>query len=493
MFVTRYQAGSPDDRSAWGDFWFSPVNMRTASGVTMTTERAMQLTAVFSCVRVRAESFSVMPLKVYRKSNGKRTLLHDHWLYQLFKRPNPYQNGFEWRQMCQGHLDLRGNCYNLISTDRRGNITSLLPLHPDRIRVTPIGDFDYVYKYTMPDGSFRTYSRADVWHLRTMSLDGYCGMSPIGMAREAIALGLAAQEYGARFFQNDTKSSGIISMPTHFKDKTAREQFRESFQEAQTGINRHKTPVLEYGMTYTELGATNKDSQFLEARQFSVTDIARIYRVPPHLIGDLTRATFTNIEQQSLDFVNTCMTPTSELWEASIETDMLLEDEADIEAEFDFARLLRGDQAARGTFYHNGIMDGWMTRNEARESEGREPLDGLDEPLVPLNMVEDSKIAGGETAKPGMTAPPQDDETGNDDGAEGARLRALLAGNARRMARRMMNSAKFLEASVLAEALAISDESAERWLTTPVVGPRTEQEWVDSLMALAAAESANEA
>lgn len=491
MFVTRYQAGSPDDRSAWGDFWFTPVSMRTASGVAITADRALQLTAVFACVRVRSESFSVMPLKIYRKTKGKRTLIYDHWLYGLFKRPNEYQNGFEWRQMCQAHLDLRGNCYNLMSTDRRGNIKSLIPLHPDRVRVTPVGESDYVYKYTKRDGSSSTYSRADIWHLRTVSLDGYIGLSPIGMGREAIALGIAAQEYGARFFQNDTKSSGIITMPTHFKDKATREQFRESFQEAQTGINRHKTPVLEYGMTYTELGATNKDSQFLEARQFSVMEIARLYRVPPHLIGDLTRATFTNIEQQSLDFVNTCMTPISELWEASMETDLLLQDEDDIEAEFDFARLLRGDQAARSTFYHNAIIDGWLTRNEAREAEGREPLPGLDEPLVPLNMVEESQ-AGDPAAQPGMTdpgKPPADDDVGNDAGGgqdpEG-RMVSLLRGNAQRMARRFAAGKSAPDAVVLAEALAISADRAECWLE--LYGRHaalTEDEIVESLMELA--------
>jgi HK97 family phage portal protein len=463
MFLSRISA-SADDRSPYGDFWFKPVSMRTATGMRISPDGAMQLTAVFSCVRVRAESFSILPLKVYRrdKTTGRRKLVVDHWLYPLFRKPNPYQHGFEWRQMCQAHLDLRGNCYNLMQTDRRGNIVSLIPLHPDRVSVVPVNEFDYVYRYSQRDGTQKTYSRAEIWHLRTTSLDGYVGLSPVAAASTAISLGLAAQEYGARFFQNDTRSSGVITLPGSFKDKTQRETFRESFQAAQTGINRHKVPVLEYGMTYTELGATNKDSQFLEARGYTRSEIAGIYRVPPHMIGDLSRATFSNIEQQSLEFVNNCMSPTAELWEASMKVDLLLEDEADIEIEFDFARLLRGDQRARGAFYTAGINAGWLTRNEAREAEGREPIDGLDEPLRPLNMVEESDV--GTEADP--TKPPVDDDTQGDEGEQGdkaSRFAALLGGNARRMARRVA-AGQPPAADVLADAMGSTLEKATTWL-----------------------------
>jgi HK97 family phage portal protein len=165
--------------------------------------------------------------------------------------------------------------------------------------------------------------------------------------------------------------------------------FRESYQQSQSGANRGKVLVLESGMKFHEVGVTNKDAQFLELRAFQITDIARLFRVPPHMIGDLSRATFSNIEQQSLEFVMHTMTPWAERWEASIEAELLLDDDP-VEVEFDFTNLMRGDAASRSAYYQSGIQNGWMTRNEARIAENLNPIDGLDEPLRPLNMVEES-------------------------------------------------------------------------------------------------------
>ena len=307
---------------------------------------------------------------------------------------------------------------------------------------------------------------------RGLSSDGITGLSPIDLARESVGLGLAAQEYGARFFQNDAKpGGGWVEFPGNFKDKATRDTFRESFQEAQTGLNRGKIAVLEFGMKFHEVGLTNVESQFLEARQFQIGDIARIFRVPPHLIGDLSKATFSNIEQQSLDFVIHTMTPWAERWEASIESTLLLDSEQDIEVEFDFTGLLRGDQAARSLFYHNGIMDGWMTRNEARASEGREPIDGLDEPMRPLNMVEES-------AAQNMPVAPVKDTSAD------ARMVALLHGNAGRMAR-MIIAGKAPKPEVLADALAIRVLMADGWLAKNV-DLRDEKEITESLLSLGA-------
>jgi HK97 family phage portal protein len=484
MFLNRIKADS-GDRSAYGNFWFSPVPTRTASGARVSTESALQLPVVLACVRVLSESFSVLPLRLYRKTPKGRERITDHWLYDLIsRRPNAYQTPFEWREMMQGHLALRGNCYNQIVTDRSGNITDLMPLHPDRIKIeynaSAANDFEYRYRYTDRNNTERVLLREEVWQIRGLSSDGIVGLSPIALARESVGLGLAAQEYGARFFQNDAKpGGGWIEFPGNFKDTAARTTFRESFQEAQTGLHRGKVAVLEYGMKFHELGLTNKDSQFLEARQFQVSDIARMFRVPPHLVGDLSKATFSNIEQQSLDFVIHTMTPWAERWESSIETTLLLGDEQDIEVEFDFTAMLRGDQVARGTYYHNGIMDGWMTRNEARASESLEALDGLDEPLRPLNMVEesaaqdllDAQIAD---ASAPATAPAD------------ARVALLLRGNAARMARRIA-AGKPPDADALAESLAIPLTSAAAWLAsyTPGLGEVT---YTVALLALGANE-----
>lgn len=490
MFLTHIKAGA-DDRSPYGEFWFKPVNHGGVGG-PVTIDRAMQLPVVLACVRVLAESFSVLPLKIYKRDGTKRTLVTKHWLYDLIGRhPNPFQTAFEWREMMQGHLALRGNAYNQIISDRRGNITAFMPMHPDRVQIEFIQggtDFDYRYRYTDRSGVVTTFTRNEVWHIRGLSSDGVQGMNPIALMRESVGLGLAAQEYGSRFFQNDAKpGGGWIEFPGNFKDKATRDTFRESFQAAQTGINRGKMAVLEFGMKFHELGMSNVDSQFLEARQYQVGDIARMFRVPPHLVGDLSKATFSNIEQQSLDFVIHTMTPWSERWETSIEGNLLLENEQDLDVEFDFTALLRGDQAARGTFYHNGIIDGWMTRNEARAHESLEPIDGLDEPLRPLNMVEESQAPDEKAEPPDTTNGTADDLSENapvnDDGTA-ARMATLLSGNAERMARRMA-AGKPPTADALAGALAVSADTARTWLESPHEDV-TESQYKEQLMALGA-------
>ena len=493
MFLSRFRAS--EDRSPWGDWWFEPVGMRTATGMRVTPDRALQLPVVLACVRVLAESFSILPLRMYRNTGSSRKRLTKHWLLDLIGRaPNPFQTAFEWREMMMGHLALRGNAYNQIIADRRGNITALMPLHPDRIKIEFIGagQFDYRYRYVQRDGTDLVLTRGDVWHIRGLSSDGVMGLSPIELARESAALGLAAQDYGARFFANDAKpGGGWIEFPGNFKDKAARENFRESWQEAQSGLNRGKIAVLEYGMKFNELGMSNKDSQFLEARQFQVSDIARIFRVPPHLVGDLSKATFSNIEQQSLDFVIHTMTPWAERWEASAETSLLTDDESDIEAEFDFTGLLRGDQAARTAYYQGGIQSGWMVRNEAREREGMEPLPGLDEPLRPMNMVEESEVGNGQqAAPPAQPLPGNDDDTPAapdepaDDGAD-ARLNALLAANAARMARRLAGGST-VGSDVLAEAMAVPVDRAAAWLENRNINA-SEPECMAALLELGAA------
>jgi HK97 family phage portal protein len=205
-----------------------------------------------------------------------------------------------------------------------------------------------------------------------------------------MGLGIAAQSYGARYFNNDAKpTGGWIEYPGRFADKAARTMFRDSVQAAQGDANRGKMMVLDSGMKYHEVGISNKDGQFLESRQFQISEIARWFGIPPHKLADLSRATFSNIEQQSLEYIHDGLLYWSEVWKHAIESDILFDHEK-LEAEFSFSKLLRGDSTARYGNYAKGIAAGWLTRNEAREDDGREPLEGLDEPLRPLNMVEEA-------------------------------------------------------------------------------------------------------
>lgn len=483
-FFDRFRA-SADDRSPWGDFWFEPVTVRTSSGMRVSADNALRLAAVYASVRILAETMASLPFVLYRqRTDGGKDKVTDHWLYRLLaKRPNRYQNPFEWREMLQGHLALRGNAYNQIVANSRGEITELVPIHPDRIKMelTPAGD----YRYRVMDrlGSESIVPRGDIWHLRGLSSDGLMGMSPIELARESLGMALAAQDYGSRFFANDAKpTGGWIEFPGSFKDAEAKKVFRESYQQAQSGANRGKVLVLENGMKFHEVGVTNKDAQFLELRKFQITDIARLFRVPPHMIADLERATFSNIEQQSLEFVMHTMTPWAERWEASIESDLLLDGD-ELEVEFDFANLMRGDAASRSSYYQSGIQNGWLTRNEARIAENLNPLDGLDEPLRPLNMVEESAAedleVDAEQAEPPAPekAEPTDDETA-------ARFRALVASTSARWARRISRAGAIenKDVELIAEALAVPTERVAAWAQTSV--PMNEAELTESLTTL---------
>jgi HK97 family phage portal protein len=384
------------DRSPWGDFWFKPVPGKVGMQ-NITPDTALQLTAVLACVRILAEGRAMLPFQLMRRREDRGfDEVADHWLYRLFAvRPNRFQDPFLFAEMMQAHLALRGNAYAEIVGSTLDDI-ELVPMHPDTITIDVLADGSWRYKQSMLDGSIRTLTRAQVFHLRGISLDGIRGISPIAAARESLAVGMAAQSYGARFFDNDAKPGGWIEYPGQFADEEKRDSFRKSWQKAQAGMNRGKTAVLEFGMKYHELGVTNDEAQFLETRKFQVTEIARLFRVPPHMIADLDRATFSNIEQQSIEYVRDSLQPWLRRWAEAIRYTFLDPDDpadADLVVRFPVRELLRGDLAARAQFYSRGILDGWLTRNEARLDDDRNPLDNLDEPLRPLNMGDVSKTA----------------------------------------------------------------------------------------------------
>jgi len=362
---------------------------------------------------------------------------------------------------------LRGNAFCQILANGRGEITELIPIHPDRVRMELLTEGDYRYRIQNQAGHELILPRGEVWHLRGLSSDGLLGLSPIELSRESLGMALAAQDYGARFFNNDAKpTGGWIEFPGNFKDAEAKRVFRESYQAAQSGANRGKVLVLENGMKFHEVGVTNKDAQFLELRKFQITDIARLFRVPPHMIADLDRATFSNIEQQSLEFVMHTMTPWAERWEASIEADLMLDGD-ELEIEFDFANLMRGDAASRSAYYQSGIQNGWLTRNEARIAENLNPIKGLDQPLRPLNMVEEEDAEEQE---------PQDEGEDPADAADAdmqvepdqemsQRLRKLIEANAQRLARRISKKGRLdaQEIALIAQALGLQEHEVRAW------------------------------
>lgn len=460
MFLTRIRASA--DRSPYGNFFFEPVGRRSASGALVTPDGAMGLPTVFACVRNISEDFAKLPMRVYRpRVGGGRVEVKDHWLCRLLSRkPNRWQTPFEWREMMEGHLLLRGNAFNLIQEDGNGGIAQLLPQHPDRVKIQLLESGNFRYQITDQFGNVAYYRPDQVWQIRGLSPDGYVGYSPIMLQRAALGVGLSAQEYAARFFANDAKpSGGWIEFPGNFADVNAKRTFMESWQQVQGGANRGKVAVLDRGMKYHEIGLNNKDSQFIETRAASAVEVCSIFRMPPHKVGILDKATFSNIEQQNIEYATDNIQSWCERWESSIECNLLGED-TDLEVEFDLRSLMRGDSASRATRAATLVNCGVLTRNEARDDEGLNPIDGLDEPLRPLNMVEEGDEEAGEApgAEPAEPAPPA-----NEPADASRRLQAVLHGNAERLARRLAGGG-VASAQVIAEALAVPLSAAATWL-----------------------------
>lgn len=480
MFITKLRAdsGGGGDKSPSGSFWFTPIGARTASGVRVTSKSALALPTVFACGRVLAESFAVMPFVLYEPKAGEkgRTRVTKHWLRRLFcKAPNRFQSPYEWRLMLQWHLVLRGNAFCQITTNSKGEITELLPLHPDRMCAELLPNGSYRYRYTDQQGRTLYYLRSEIWHLRLVSEDGVVGLNPIEVEREAIGEGLAMQSYASRFFANDAKpGGGWIEYPGSFATKAAKQTFRDSWQELQGGSNRGKVAVLERGMKFHELGLSNEDAQFIEARGYKTADVCRIFRVPPHKVQDLTRSTNNNIEHQSIEFWTDTMWPYAELWESSIEFFLLGED-SDLEPEFDMSRMLRGDSQARAKYIQALVTSGVMTRNEARDMERLDPLPGLDQPLAPLNMGKgdgSGKPADGADEEDEPDDAPRQRGRQAEDARAGAQLQLVLHASVSRLTRRAVGAlakrpaAEVFDAdfsALMADALGVPEDRADAW------------------------------
>lgn len=378
-------------RGPTDDFWFEPVGTPTAAGSRVSPDTALLLPAVYQCVRILAETVGHLPLHLYRRlPNGGAERAVGHPLYPvLYRRPNRWQTGLEWREMMQGHLGLRGNAYSEMVFKPNGQVRELVPLHPDRTRIELLNERRrYRYVYNDPElGRERRIPADRMLHLRGLSSDGYFGLNPIEVQRETLGYAQAAQEHGARFYSNGAVMPGWIEYPSQFRDRDQRREFRRNWQEQQTGANKYKTPVLEFGMKYHQLEINHADLEYLETVKHKDLDIARMFNMPPGKLGIEVKNTYANREQDSLDFVIGTMLPWLRRWEERLTEDLLLESEQEeYFLRFNVAALLRGDSKARADYYHQGISDGWLTRNEARDAEERNPLPGLDQPLQPLNM-----------------------------------------------------------------------------------------------------------
>ncbi len=381
------EAGSPGPAD---DYWYTELSAGgiAQTGIRVDAVRALNASAVYACVKVLAESVASLPLITYEvQGDGGKHRATDHPLFELLHdQPNAFQSSFEFREMMMGHVALSGNAYAQIIPGRRGFAEQLIPLHPDRMRAEKLVNGRLRYVYNREDGQRVDFNQEDIHHLRGWSADGVTGMSVVGLARDSIGLAIATESYGGRYFSQNAQPGGVLEHPAKLSDEAGK-RITSSWQSAHAGVpNAHKVAVLEEGLKWHQIGLSNEDSQFLETRKFQIAEIARWFRIPPHMIGDLEKATFSNIEHQSINFVVHTLRPWLVRWEQAIRRDLILRPEQ-FTVEFVADGLLRGDTKSRYEAYSQGINAGWMTRNEVRRLENLNPLPGLDEPLAPLNMA----------------------------------------------------------------------------------------------------------
>lgn len=370
----------------------------TTAGQNVTERTAMQNTAVYACVRVLAESLAALPLHLYRLTdNGSKQRVNDHPLsFLLHDAPNSEMTSFIFRETMMNHLLLWGNAYAQIIRNGQGQITGLYLLMPDRMDVNRARNGELYYTYTRNYDDYQAKDESkqvvllsdEVLHIAGLGFDGLIGYSPIAMAKNAIGLSLAAEQYGSTFFKNDATPGGILEHPNVVKDP---ERLRKSWQSQFSGPSGHSIAVLEEGMTFHQLSIPPDQAQFLDTRKFQLDEIARIFRIPPHMIGDLERSTFSNIEQQSLEFVKYTLNPWCVRWEQAMNQQLLSpEEQGRYFIKFNVDGLMRGDYESRMNGYATGRQNGWLSANDIRELEdlNRIPAkDGGDEYLVNGNML----------------------------------------------------------------------------------------------------------
>jgi HK97 family phage portal protein len=434
------------------DRYWNHGGVETAAGVRVNPESALRSNAVYSCINVRKETLAACSIGVWKRlSGGDKELAPKHPAYRvLHDRPNPWQTAFEWVEMMQAHLDLRGNAYSRIVPGPTGPLDQLVPMHPDRVTANLYTDGSIDYTVRKLDGTTETLQFWQVLHLRGWSQDGVHGLTPISAQRDTIGISLAGQDYNARFLKNDVSPSIILKHPGVLGPEAYSRLKGETITE-NTAENRHAPMILEENMSVEKLGMSNRDAQIIENEKMTDGRICAMYRVPPHMIGLMDAATHSNAEQLGLEFRTLTMVPIAKRWEGIFARDLFfpLFDDPDGEyfAEFELDSLVRGDLLTSYTAFSIGRNWGWLSANDVRRLLKMNNIGTQgDEYLRPLNMsIEGApqptkQLGQGATDgdegndKPGKT--PEDDEAGEQAAAIHSRLFALAEESAGRMARK---------------------------------------------------------
>lgn len=362
---------------------------RSISGKRVTPYNAMQLTAVYACIRIIAETVASLPLNLYKYADDGKEKAYQHPLYRLLHdEPNPEMSSMTFRETLMHHILITGNAYAQIIRNGLGEVVALYPLLPNKMRVErSMADKKIYYRYSSDRDGQITLSSDDVLHIPGLGYDGIIGYSPIAMCRNSIGLAMAADDYGSAFFESGARPTGILRHPGHLKDPA---KIRDAWEQTY-GSGQHRTAVLEEGVEYQQIAISPNEAQFLETRKFQVNEICRIYRVPPHMVADLEKSSFSNIEQQSLDFVQNTVTPWLVRLEQNMQRQLLLPTEkSQYLIKHNANGLLRGDYQSRMNGYAVGRQNGWYSINEIRELEDMNKIsaeEGGDDYLCNGNMT----------------------------------------------------------------------------------------------------------
>jgi hypothetical protein len=391
---------------------------RTTAGVSISPETSLQCSAVLACIRVISESVAALPFGLFRRlGNGGKELAATMPMHRvLSETPNGWMTSFEFRELMQSWLLLWGNAYAQIVPGRYGSVTELIPLHPSRMKVKRVENGRLRYLYTEPGQSVPTpYSQDEIFHIRWLTQDGVSGYVPTTLSRDAIALARATELHSSAYFGNGARPGTVMETDSPLKPETA-ERLRQSWEEMHRGPERaSKTAVLPHGVHIKELNGNNESSQLIQTRRYQVEEVARAFRVPAYMIGDLTKSSYSSVEQQGLDFVTFSLVPHLRRWETAVRRD-LLPAEDDYFAEFDVRGLMRGDNAARAQYYKELWGLGVLSINEIRIAENMNPIENGEKRFVQVNMALLESFVTPDQAPPEGEVPAEEEETVDSEG-----------------------------------------------------------------------------
>ena len=389
-FLSKLFKSRADPQNSFLSSTYSFFFGSTTSGKTVNERTALQTTAVYACVRILSETLASLPLHLYKYTDSGKEKATDNPLYRLLhNEPNPEMTSFVLRETLMSHLLLWGNAYAQVIRDGRGQVLALYPLLPEKMEIDRLDSGELYYEYQTDKGKV-ILRKEEVLHIPGLGFDGIKGQSPIAMAKNAIGMAIATEEYGAKFFSNGANPGGVLEHPGVVKDpKRVRDSWNAVYQGSS---NSHRVAVLEEGMKFTPIGIPPEQAQFIATRKFQINEIARIFRIPPHMIGDLEKSSFSNIEQQSLEFVKYTLDPWVVRWEMALQKALLSPTEKEeYFIKFNVDGLLRGDYQSRMSGYSVGRQNGWLSANDIRE------LENLN--LIPKELGGDLYLINGNMTK----------------------------------------------------------------------------------------------